>query len=146
MRRQLHQNCDSVYTETDPTQPLRSTRGRRSRGKACGGSKPLGLKERRCDGDAVLVPDLPERALMQFILRLREQEGLTWREITARVELRVAQRAGRKPRPWAKYEHSESGIKRRYAREKELQVEAKRQERKYRELHGLRDEEPTPGY
>ncbi len=94
----------------------------------------------------MLVPDLPERALMQFIVRLREQEKLTWREITARVELWVAQRAGRKPRPWAKYEHDESAVKRRYAREKDFQLEAERQQRMYRELHGMRDDEPIPGY
>ncbi len=94
----------------------------------------------------MLVPDLPERALMQFIVRLREQEKLTWREITTRVELWVAQRAGRRPRPWAKYEHNESGVRRRYAREKEFQVEAQRQVRMYRELHGLRDDEAIPGY
>jgi len=53
--------------------------------------KKPGFKRQRVGDVIQWVPDVEERQVMQFIAELREQQGLSWRQISAVVERRICE-------------------------------------------------------
>ena len=63
----------------------------------------MGFKKVGKGEDAIFVPDRPTRAIMQEIVRLHDEEKMSFAQISDRIETRIAEAEGRKPyRPWDK--------------------------------------------
>lgn len=60
------------------------------------------------------MPNLPERAMTQWIVQLREQRKLTWREIADALERSLANIESRPVRPLFKRRYTEKQVKTAY--------------------------------
>lgn len=104
-----------------------AARGREKKNKRLGGpSPPAGFKCVGAAGRREFVDNPADRAVMQEIVRLRDEEKLTWRQIGDRIEARLAEFEGRKPHygGFGKREWEETRIRRAYERELDLQAAA----------------------
>jgi hypothetical protein len=63
--------------------------------RPCNGQKKLGYKLAGPKGNCQWVPDMPERAIMAEIARLRDEKGWTWQTISDSVERRLCESDGR---------------------------------------------------
>ena len=75
----------------------------RKLGRNGGGKAPMGFKLVGPKSDGIrrkVVPDIPTRKIMGLIVRLRDEEGMTYKAISDYIEDRIAQKEKRSPIPF----------------------------------------------
>ena len=75
----------------------------------------------------IRIPHKAERALMQYIVRCRDVEHMSWRQVCDDVERRYAQADGHKPRPYGFQRFSQYQLQCAYKAEKRIQAEYARE-------------------
>ncbi len=104
-----------------------------------GGPYEWGWKTVIRQGRKVRIPHKAERALMQYIVRCRDVEHMSWRQVCDDVERRYAQADGRKPRPFGFQRFSQYRLRCAYKAEKRIQAEYAEHARAWKKLHGHLD-------
>lgn len=107
---------------------------RRMRGLPEGGIPPQGFRVVGSPGKKRLTPDYEMRALMQEVVRLKDQEGLSFTKVSERMRARVREWRGDKPapknNPWYNWKFWTSEVaSNTYHREKKLQAKEARQKK-----------------
>lgn len=93
-------------------------------GRPTNGRSPLGTKLIGKRGSKTLVLDIKERAVMQEIVRLKDDQKLSWKQVSDSIESRLAAHEGREfiDSAFYKRQWDVARCRRAYAQEKQLQA------------------------